>query len=268
MKNKLFNNNSIFSSHYEKIWILIKKNPIKSTLIILCMLCITLIIYIFSYCLVIPVIERCIHERDITSPTRIERILYLLYEPVEMIRNKSRFMWLVTEDGYKYFGGRRKPKDRMYSIGKRRDLIYRNNKIVAEVVWWKKGVHDEVFQITKWYKNGGIASIQCFEKNFLHKTIWWDKNGNKIAEGVYKRNGFHSHFTFNYGEPLMSDDIGKPFEGSFCEYNNEREEFIITKRYQFKLLEAKTLSGKIIKTDRFSRFSSEPPSITEPVLEH
>lgn len=203
-------------------------------------------LYFFSYSLVLPVIENSIHdEKDIVPPTLVERVVYLFYEPIEILRNYFDDAWNLTETGYINLGGRRSSHERRCFNEKRRDLIYEKEKLIAEVIWIGK----HLLKITKWHSNGQKASIQDFSKEQYHNTTCWNESGKILANGKYKHTGFYHPSTININKPLFVDGIGLPFEGTFCEYSFPNKVFILTKRKDGKVIDAKYLSGKTLEKD-------------------
>ena len=146
------------------------------------------IIYPFSYCFVIPCLEK----------TFGANIAYIIYEPVEQLRNGSELFWLFTERGYEFFGGNIPSYKRYYLPFARREIAYYINREKCS-----DSFYCNEKRINKWigyYDNGNIKLIQHHNSNgkLNGLTISYYENGTISSEEHFKDGELDGKFTAYY----------------------------------------------------------------------
>lgn len=111
--------------------------------------------YVVSYPIILPLIEK----------TDYGIYGYVIYEPIEIIRNSNASFWHLTECCYKACGGKTLPLYRVYFKSSQRRMIG----------WHKNGV-----------KSFDISGVNNF---VLHSMSWYEDGKPKLESSLYGNGG-------------------------------------------------------------------------------
>ncbi len=216
-----------FSSYAENAgknifnWMISKKKIIR----IITGVCIASpLIYIFSYSFILPLLEHYY----------LGPVGYVVYEPVEILRNHCVLFYRITEKGYKRFGGKVTPQERRIFKGCRRrivhfhengkvslDSLYLDGEQVSCFSYYPDGKKLSIFStdpiiLKKWYKNGCLAYEDVDNGKGSGYIKWYDRSGKIIAECETK-NLFLWSGTFLIPVYIGSGDIPPPEKLAYYE---------------------------------------------------
>lgn len=121
-----------------------------------------IILYFFSYCIVLPMFEKM-------------NVKLFLYEPVEFLRYHSNFIWKWTEKGYRFFGGRVEAIDRgLFETFKRKNLFfYDNGNLCSEGIYLKS----KNLCAKMWHENGTLQLLASETG-----SVSWESDGKFSAK--------------------------------------------------------------------------------------
>ncbi len=135
-------------------------------------ICFFIVSYIISYPVVLPLLEKCYPPLG-----------YIIYEPLESLRNKHIGYWKFTEYFYYKCGGQRPPGKRYYYNTTRRDYIFdKNGKVVQSI----ELLHEKWFGEWIFYEGNRFIKIDFFGgiPNGSFIATYPQPNTNKI-ETIY-----------------------------------------------------------------------------------
>ena len=218
------------------------------------------LLYVLSYCALLPLAENVLNKKYMFGDKYLPKYFYLLYEPIECLRFHSDTFWKLTETGYRYFHGKTFPVERIYSIGKRRDIYFKNGIKVYE----RKYSYDSNgcnSSFTRWTDNGSksyeqypvndYGSKEPWEVQYSYaKAIWYDANNKTIASGVLRQEGFWNHMIYPIESSTKPTDdfIGYPFSGTFI-VESALNGHVILSYSNNNLVSAQKLDGERIEAD-------------------
>lgn len=158
-----------------------------------------LILYIPSYCFVVPITENIGAGYGFVG--------YWLYRPVEYLRVKSDIIWRISELGYESMGGKTEPLKRTNSDNTVLKDIHLDSqgRIITRTLAKKQGIYqflfehwyasgkmklkyseeESAFRIQAWYDNGQLAYDEKTKDDKTGFSQTWDKNGLLIGECEY-----------------------------------------------------------------------------------
>lgn len=189
------------------------------------------LIYVFSYPAVLPLMEKL----------DMGRWAYLVYGPVETLRNHNSLFWRYSEVCYKKLGGTTEPLSRSFFPDSPRREININNhgvliydilgfdgrsrfgpRILYGKVWYSSGAlwsqiigyeNGNIKKCTRWYESGVLSSEFDGYMNGLCKTrVAFDEAG-KIEE--------RSEFDESGKGVMHFYDNGKEVATTYCDKDDE-----------------------------------------------
>lgn len=210
---------------------------IRLVLFVISLALIFIVIYPFSYCCFLPILEQYIKAR----------IIYAIYEPLELVRCHSDYAWKRLEDGYKFFKGKTDPQERYCFSTHRRSIEYRNDKTKRVENHYKRGQlngtvfvffpNGNVFMSSE-YKDGlRNGYTQIFRMNGAPWMKVFYKNDRELGKATYynietgKIKGLRTYENGDLnGEEIAYDTMGNvltkgiwknniPWNGTFLQYD-------------------------------------------------
>ncbi len=127
-------------------------------------------LYVISYCFTLPIFEN----------TPLKNVVYVFYEPVEIMRVLSDTVWIVTEHGYLLFKGKCRAYERYYFATRRKDMVY-DNGILALKETYKNSRLDG--RAISFYLNGSIESVENYRNGLINgKSTRFYMNGKICSD--------------------------------------------------------------------------------------
>jgi hypothetical protein len=139
-------------------------------------------LYISSYPLLLPVLEK----------SQLNKLGYFIYEPVELLRNNSLLFWKVTENCYKLCGGRTYSISRFYS-------------------------EESVRRYAHWYDNGQIQMDIFYRGKEYLRTKHWRENGVLLVQSEYNNKGEQIKWFLQNGKGIKTHILDLDFKGNGTE---------------------------------------------------